>query len=181
MPTLRFTARRRRTGRSPDSALHRSGRGRGGAIALPRGCKEGLCALLEQAGVRYTWEDGRWEGRRLAISFKGALRDEQQSAADELLRHEQGILAAPTGYGKTVIAAYLIGALKAPTLIIVPRTVLVENWIEKLSTVLSIEERPEPVLTKSGRPSKRQRPQIGRVGGQARASAASWTLLCSLR
>ena len=141
------------------------GEERGGAIALPRGCKEGLCSLLEQAGVRYTWEDGRWEGRRLAISFKGELRDEQQSAADELLRHEQGILAAPTGYGKTVIAAYLIGALKVPTLIIVPRTVLVENWIEKLAAFLSIEERPEPVLTKSGRPSKRQRPQVGRVGG----------------
>ena len=69
------------------------------------------------------------------------------------------------GYGKTVIAAYLIGMLKVPTLIIVPRTVLVENWIEKLATFLSIEEGPEPVLTKSGRPSKRQRSQIGRVGG----------------
>jgi superfamily II DNA or RNA helicase len=42
------------------------------------------------------------------MSFCGALRPEQQAAAEAMLSNETGVLAATTAFGKTVLAAWLI-------------------------------------------------------------------------
>jgi superfamily II DNA or RNA helicase len=44
----------------------------------------------------------------LELSFHGELRPKQRVAADAMLAHETGVLAATTAFGKTVIAAWLI-------------------------------------------------------------------------
>ncbi len=82
-----------------------------------------------------------------------------------MLAHECGVLSAPTGFGKTVIGAYMIASLGMRALVIVPKAVLVKQWIERLDTFLQITDDRPPLLTKSGRLSKRQRPLIGQIGG----------------
>jgi hypothetical protein len=46
--------------------------------------------------------------RCLGVKFQGELRQQQKAAADAMLRHETGVLAATTAFGKTVVAAWLI-------------------------------------------------------------------------
>src|SRR5260370_875547 len=61
--------------------------------------------------------DERNAGQTVEAAFLGVLAKEQKTAATALLQHETGVLAATTGFGKTVVAAAMIAARKASTLI----------------------------------------------------------------
>lgn len=91
---------------------------RGGYIALPRGAEKKLVELLKESGVPYRVSDERFVGPGIRVSFNGELRDGQSEAVERLLGFENGILSAPTGFGKTVIGAAVIAQLKTPTLVI---------------------------------------------------------------
>ncbi|MEF8700426.1 MAG: DEAD/DEAH box helicase family protein [Candidatus Accumulibacter sp. UW20] len=117
-------------------------------IGLPRGCLEETQELLSGLGIECVLRDERHKGVPLNVSFQGLLRPRQQVAADALLAHDQGVLAATTAFGKTVVAAWLIARRGVSTLILVHRQQLMEQWVERLSTFL-------------GLPAK----AIGRIGG----------------
>lgn len=117
-------------------------------IGLPRGCLDDLCHVLKDLGVRTTVRDERHAGRPIDVTFHGELRPEQQVAATAMLSHDTGVLAATTAFGKTVIAAWLIGQRRVNTLVLVHRRQLLDQWIERLSTFLGV-------------PAK----SIGRIGG----------------
>jgi superfamily II DNA or RNA helicase/very-short-patch-repair endonuclease len=117
-------------------------------FALPRGCLDDVLALLKSLKIRPELRDERFCGQSLRLSFCGQLRPEQETAANALLRHDTGVLAATTAFGKTVIAAWLIAQRGVNTIVLVHRQQLLEQWIERLSTFLNV-----PVKT------------IGRLGG----------------
>ncbi len=121
--------------------------------------------MLDEIQVSYIVEDKRIEGALRDIAFKGKLRPEQEQAIERLAKFENGILSAPTGFGKTVVAAALIAHVGLPTLVIVPKTALLTQWSSKLEEFLAIEHPDGPALTTSGKPSKRKRHVIGQIGG----------------
>ena len=137
---------------------------RSDCIALPRGCKENLLLLFEESGAAYSILDERFAEGRIKAEFTGTLRSTQKDAAQTLLEYDTGILCAPTGFGKTVVAASLIAQLGLPTLILVPRTPLLEQWVERLGEFLEIQDTRPPQLTPKGNPSKKKRPLIGAIG-----------------
>lgn len=91
------------------------------------------------------------------------LRAEQVPAAQALLEHDYGVLSATTAFGKTVIAAYLIGQRKVNTLILVHTQALLNQWKRSLSEFLEINETLPELPKKRGR--KKERSLIGQLGG----------------
>ncbi|MBF8301532.1 MAG: UvsW helicase, partial [Acidobacteria bacterium] len=117
-------------------------------IGLPRGCLDDVRQTLTDLGVRTAIRDERHAGGRLEVRFQGELRPDQKSAADAMLAHDTGVLAATTAFGKTVVAAWLIAQRGVSTLVLVHRRQLLDQWIARLSVFL-------------GMPAK----SIGRIGG----------------
>ena len=105
-------------------------------IGLPRGCLDEVRDALSDLGVGTTIRDERHVGRPIDVTFQGELRAEQQAAAEAMLAHDTGVLAATTAFGKTVIAAWLIAQRGVNTLVLVHRRQLLDQWIERLSTFL---------------------------------------------
>ena len=134
-------------------------------ISLPRGCEQVLCARLKDLGFAVQVVEERIVGDDIDVSFCGELRAGQAEAIDELLKSENGILSAPTGFGKTVVAAALIARLRVRTLVIVPRSSLLEQWRESLERFLDVREEPPVHYTKTGRKSRNQPGAIGQIGG----------------
>lgn len=130
-------------------------------IGLPRGCEAALCELLESNSCAYSIDDKTNPGRKIPVSFNGTLREEQQSAANELLKYDNGVLSATTAFGKTVVASYLIGTRKTNTLVLVHTQSLLQQWKKSLERFLDIET--EPPLTKKGKIKKSWSP-IGILG-----------------
>jgi superfamily II DNA or RNA helicase len=108
-------------------------------IGLPRGCFAEVVELLKGHGVTARVQDERFGGRALDVSFRGELRDEQAAAAEALLAHDDGVLAATTAFGKTVIAAHCIARRGVNTLVLVHRRQLLDQWRERLSVFLGID------------------------------------------
>ena len=77
-------------------------------IALPRGCVDAALDLLASNGIRPELRDERYGGTPIGTRFLGTLTAEQQTAADALMAHDTGVLAATTAFGKTVVACKLI-------------------------------------------------------------------------
>ena len=102
-------------------------------LCLPRGCEEDATALLKRFNVYIDIMDKTNYGRNINVEFSAKLRDEQFTAINELTKHDNGVLAAATAFGKTVISAKMIAERKTNTLIIVHRKQLLSQWIAKLS------------------------------------------------
>jgi len=107
-------------------------------IALPRGCLDDAMSLLSEHGIRCDVRDERQSGDRLDVRFSGTLRPDQEAAVAAMLRHDAGVLSAPTAFGKTVAAAALIATRAVSTLILVHRTELLNQWKERLQAFLGV-------------------------------------------
>src|SRR5437867_4322676 len=117
-------------------------------MGLPRGCMDDVQQLLSDLNITPVVRDERCHGLPLHVKFQGTLRPEQKAAADSMLGHETGVLAATTAFGKTVVAAWLVAQRGVNTLVLVHRRQLLDQWIERLATFLEL-------------PAK----SIGRIGG----------------
>jgi superfamily II DNA or RNA helicase len=107
-------------------------------IALPRGCLDEIIDLLERNHIKPEIIDERFSGNPIGIEFHGNLRADQKAAVEAMLREDTGVLAATTGFGKTVIAAYLIAKRKVNTLVLVHRRQLLDQWIAQLINFLAL-------------------------------------------
>jgi superfamily II DNA or RNA helicase len=107
-------------------------------LGLPRGCLDEMLDLLKTHQIKAQIDDQRLAGTPITIAFHGVLRPEQQQAADALLGHDTGVLAASTAFGKTVVGAYLIAQRKVNTLVIVHRRQLLDQWVAALGQFLGL-------------------------------------------
>lgn len=110
-------------------------------IGLPRGCLDDLLSLLQIHGIRPDITDERILGIPIQVSFRGSLRPMQQMAAAAMLPYDDGIFCAPTAFGKTTIAAWLIAERKVNTLVLVHRRHLLDQWLERLKSFLEISPK----------------------------------------
>jgi len=107
-------------------------------IALPRGCLEAAQGLLQDNEIKCELRDERVSGQPLDIAFIGALRLDQEAAIAAMLHFDDGVLSAPTAFGKTVVAAAMIAKRGVNTLILVHRTEFLKQWQERLQAFLGV-------------------------------------------
>lgn len=117
-------------------------------LHLPRAMAASAHALMAEAGTRLEIVDRRPEPEPIEVNFLGTLREPQQTAVTELARHDLGVLEAPPGAGKTVMGCALIAHHKVPTLVLVDRTPLMDQWRERIAAMLDVDPK-----------------QVGQIGG----------------
>ncbi len=110
-------------------------------VSIPRGCIEDLRTLLSELEIGLDLDDQRQEGAEVDLAFDGQLTTIQLDAVGALLKHEYGVLVAPPGSGKTVMAIAVLAARKRSTLILTHRKPLLEQWVAQLSVFLGIEQK----------------------------------------
>ncbi len=118
-------------------------------LYLPRGVVDEARYIVAEAGARLQITDVRPDPAPARFTFTGTPRDDaQRRAIDALAGHAMGVLVAPPGAGKTVMACALIAHHATPTLVLMDRAPLLKQWQDRLATFLGLD-----------------RQQIGQIGG----------------
>jgi superfamily II DNA or RNA helicase len=107
-------------------------------IALPRGLLTDVLDLLQSHNIGSDIADHRFIGLPIEVDFHGDRRAAQTEAAKALAASDEGILCAPTAFGKTAVAAQLIAKRKVNTLVLVHRRHLMDQWRERLALFLGL-------------------------------------------
>ncbi|WP_346728975.1 TOTE conflict system archaeo-eukaryotic primase domain-containing protein [Lederbergia citrea] len=107
-------------------------------LILPRGCLQELLDFLKKQSIHVDISDHRYDGETIDAEFHGTLSTQQDDVVKTLLKEDGGTLSATTGFGKTVVATSIIAERKVNTLIIVHRTQLMNQWVERLAVFLKI-------------------------------------------
>ena len=76
-----------------------------------------------------------------SLKFYGKLLGYQEKAQKDILKYNIGTLSAPTGSGKTVIALSIIAQRKQKTLIVVHTKDLLNQWVKRIESFLSIQKK----------------------------------------
>jgi superfamily II DNA or RNA helicase len=108
-------------------------------LYLPRGLFERVEQLLASLGTRLETVDDRPNVTPIVAAFIGRLRAQQSVAVVALVDHELGVLVAPPGAGKTVMACAVIAHHRVPTIVIVDRKELLDQWRSLLAAHLDID------------------------------------------
>ncbi|MGH9928389.1 MAG: TOTE conflict system archaeo-eukaryotic primase domain-containing protein, partial [Pyrinomonadaceae bacterium] len=110
-------------------------------IALPRGLLKEVLALFHSNRIAVDVTDHRFAGAPIEVDFQGDRRAAQTEAAKALAACDDGILCAPTAFGKTAVAAQLIAMRKVNTLVLVHRRHLMDQWRERLALFLGLSTK----------------------------------------
>lgn len=110
-------------------------------LLVPRGLRLKLDEIMADAGSHLVVSDSCPDPPAVDLQFAAELTPDQTAAYDALARHDLGVLVAPPGSGKTVIACAVIAHHRVPTLVIVDRQPLVEQWRDRLTEHLKLDTK----------------------------------------
>lgn len=108
-------------------------------LVLPRGLRHTVAQIVQRAGSRLDVTDNREAGSEVDVALTADLTDRQAAAVSAMLAHDDGVLVAPPGSGKTVMACAVIAERAASTLILVDRKALAEQWRTRIKDFLDIK------------------------------------------
>jgi len=107
-------------------------------VTIPRGFLPNLMALCNHDSIPFSIDDQTRIFPELSFNFNGGLRPLQVEPGATILKNRFGVLSAPTGSGKTVVALWAIAQRKQPTQIIVHTKDLQNQWAKRITQFLGI-------------------------------------------
>ena len=110
-------------------------------ILLPKGFIGKLIRFCRDNGIAYNLVDQRKAHSPVHFSFQATLRPHQQECTEMISKKEMGVIVAPPGSGKTVLALKMITDKQQPSLIIVHRKQLAQQWMERIEAFLGISQK----------------------------------------
>lgn len=106
---------------------------------LPRGFMVPLSDFCKEKGISIQINDHTISAGRKALKFNANLYEYQKRCVQRILESDIGILEAPAGSGKTLIALKVVACRKQRTLIAVHTKELLLQWKQRMSEVLALE------------------------------------------
>ncbi len=110
-------------------------------VIVPRGFIGRLMRYCQQQKIDFVFQDERRKLDPVKFTTNFSLRRHQESAIEAASRKDFGVISAPAASGKTVMALKIIAEKQQPTLIVVHRKQLLNQWIERIEAFLGIPKR----------------------------------------
>lgn len=107
-------------------------------VVVPRGFIGKLIRFCRENKIEHDFIDERKKHKTIPYLFNAQLREHQQAVIESISKKDLGVIVAPPGSGKTIVALKIISDKQQPALIIVHRKQLVEQWSERVETFLGI-------------------------------------------
>jgi superfamily II DNA or RNA helicase len=107
-------------------------------VLVPRGFIGKLIRFCRDNKIEHDFIDERKKQKLIPYLFNAQLRDHQQIVVESIAKKDLGVIVAPPGSGKTIVALKIISDKQQSALIIVHRKQLVEQWAERIEAFLGI-------------------------------------------
>ncbi len=108
------------------------------SIVMPRGVIGKLLRYCNEHKIAYRLEDKRIKHEPVRFKSSISLYDYQQEAVEVANKKDFGVIVAPPGSGKTVMGLEIVALKQQPTLIIVHRRQLFDQWVDRIQSFLGI-------------------------------------------
>ncbi|MBS1542117.1 MAG: DEAD/DEAH box helicase, partial [Bacteroidetes bacterium] len=114
---------------------------RNNEVTVPRGMIGKLIRFCTEQHIKFDFQDQRAKVPTIDFTSQIKLRPYQQEAVDAAMKKDFGVIVAPPGSGKTVVALHILAGRKQPSLIIVHRKQLADQWVQRIETFLGIPKK----------------------------------------
>lgn len=108
-------------------------------LVLPRGLRNAAERVVREVGSEIEIVDNRAGGSPIDLTLSATLTSHQRAAVADLVEHDLGVLVAPPGSGKTVMACAAIAHHRVSTLVLVDRKTLADQWRTQIQALLGIK------------------------------------------
>ena len=109
-------------------------------ILVPRSALFWLKKLYAREGIKYLIKTRKRKSIPQKIQFTGSLQKEKGQLIIQDFKWKNGIIQAPTGSGKTVMALYLAGKFNVKTCIVVDTGELQNQWVDRVKQFTNQKE-----------------------------------------
>jgi superfamily II DNA or RNA helicase len=121
-----------------DEYLYYRRLGADGSLVVPKGATAAVYRRCQAHGVQVQWEDRTHTAATVEFGEHITLSPAQEQAVQQVLQRRMGVLEAPAGSGKTIMAMSLIARRRQPALIIVHTKELADQAIARAGMVLGL-------------------------------------------
>jgi hypothetical protein len=107
-------------------------------VVMPRGFIRELLKHCNDQKIAYELYDKRVKLEPVNFTSLISLYDYQQEAVEIVCKKDFGVVVAPPGSGKTLMALAIVSRKQQPTLILVHRRQLFDQWVDRIQSSLNI-------------------------------------------